>query len=150
MNAFQKYLEQLPAERVEAVQLLRKTFLNNLPKGFAEIISEKSIDYVVPHSIYPDGYHCNPKQALPFISIVSQKNVLTIHHLGFYASQELSDWFSNEYSKHITSKLDMGKGCVKFKKMEHIPYELIGELSRKITVEDWIKNYERILKKNKD
>ena len=150
MYDFQKYLDQLPAEREEAVQLLRKTFSNNLPKGFAELISEKSLDYVVPHSIYPDGYHCNPKQALPFISIVSQKNLLTIHHLGFYASQELSNWFRNEYSKHNQSKLDMGKGCVKFKKMEHIPYDLIGELSRKITVEDWIKNYEGAFKKTKD
>ena len=144
---FQNYLDILPADRVEAIKKLRAIFLENLPKGFEEIITEKSIDYVVPHSLYPSGYHCNPKQPLAFISIVSQKNVLTMHHLGFYASQKLSDWFKNEYPNHIQSKLDMGKGCVKFKKMEQIPFNLIGELLRKITVEDWIKTYESAFKK---
>jgi hypothetical protein len=140
--SFQNYLEHIPADRKEAVKKLRNILIANLPQGFEEVISEKSIDYVVPHTVYPKGYHCNPKQPLPFISIVSQKNTLTIHHLGFYASQDLTDWFLKEFAKQNSSKLEMGKGCLKFKKMEQIPFELMGELAKKITTTHWIDTYE--------
>lgn len=146
MANLQAYWNQLPPDRVAAVKKLRKTILTNLPKGFEEIIGTHGIDFVVPHSVYPSGYHCNPKQPLPFISIRSQKNSITLHHLGFYAMKELSNWFLAEYSKNNQPKLDMGKGCIKFKKPEHIPYPLIEELLKKITVKDWIRIYETVIK----
>ena len=103
------------------------------------------LGYVVPHSIYPKGYHCNPKQELPFINIASQKNFISLHHLGLYANNSLLEWFVSEYPKHSTYKLDMGKGCVRFKKMEAIPFELIEQLVSKITVTEWILFYENNL-----
>lgn len=136
------FTDQLPAERAEATKQLQAIFSKNLPKGFEEKASAKALEYVVPHSLYPEGYHCNPKQALPFISIMNQKNALTLHHLGFYGSQELTDWFAAEYAKVMPTKLDMGKGCVRFKKMDQIPYDLIKTLAKKISPEDWIAIYE--------
>jgi hypothetical protein len=105
------------------------------------------IGYVVQHSIYPSGYHCDTKQPLPFISIASQKNFVAIYHMGIYANTILMDWFVSEYPKHCTAKLDMGKSCIRFKKLNEIPYELIGELAGKITEEEWIKIYETQLKR---
>lgn len=100
------------------------------------------IAYVVPHSIYPKGYHCNTKLPLPFMSFASQKNSVNFYHMGIYAKPELLNWFTSEYTKHCTSKLDMGKSCMRFKKIEQIPFELIGQLVQKMSVEDWIKCYE--------
>lgn len=143
------YLEEIPEERKVAFLKLRNSILDNLPKGFEEEISYGMLGYVVPHSIYPNGYHCNPKLPLPFINIGSQKNFITMHHLGIYANPELLDWFTNEYPKHSTQKLDMGKGCIRFKKMEHIPFDLIAELAGKLTVEEWIECYETQIKSRK-
>ena len=102
--------------------------------------------YVVPHTLYPAGYHCDPKQPLPFMGMASQKNFVSFYHMGLYADKELSDWFIGEYPKHSTSKLDMGKSCIRFKKMNDIPYELIEKLVKKMTVNDWITLYEANLK----
>lgn len=146
-QSFQQLLQQVPEDRHDAMNTLRKLFSTQLPKGFEELIKATSLDFVVPHSLYPNGYHCNPKQPLPFISIVSQKNVLTIHHLGFYASPELTEWFVTEYSKKYTPKLDMGKGCLKFKKMEEIPYDLLKSLCKKLTVKEWVDLYEKAFRK---
>jgi hypothetical protein len=143
------YLEEIPEERKVAFLKLRNSILDNLPKGFEEEISYGMLGYVVPHSIYPNGYHCNPKLPLPFINIGSQKNFIAMHHLGIYANPELLDWFTNEYPKHSTQKLDMGKGCIRFKKMEHIPFDLIAELAGKLTVEEWIECYETQIKNRK-
>lgn len=107
------------------------------------------IGYVVPHSIYPEGYHCDPKQPLAFMNIASQKNFIVIHHMGIFGSKELLDWFTTEYKKISTFKLDMGKGCIRFKKIDQIPYELIGELASKITPEKWISIYENAFRKRK-
>ena len=136
------YLKELPADRKEAVGKLRDTILKNLPKGFAEGISYGMLGYFVPHEIYPAGYHCDPKLPLPFVNIASQKNFIALHHLGIYASPELLEWFETEYKKHSSTKLDMGKGCIRFKKPEMIPYKLIGELIKKVSVKEWIKLYE--------
>ena len=100
------------------------------------------IGYIVPHSTYPNGYHCNPKLPLPFINLASQKNFIALYHMGIYANPQLLDWFVAEYPKHSTQKLDMGKSCIRFKKMDQIPFDLIAELMQKITVNEWIKCYE--------
>lgn len=143
----EEYLKSLAPERKEAFILLRKTILEHLPSGFSEEMSYGMIGYVVPHSIYPDGYHCNPKLPLPFISIASQKNFIALYHMGLYADQELLNWFISEYGKHSNLKLDMGKSCIRFKKIEQIPFQLIAELVSRITVKDWIKIYEKAIKK---
>jgi uncharacterized protein YdhG (YjbR/CyaY superfamily) len=142
-----EYLNELPEERKEAFLKLRNSILNHLPKGFEEQMSYGMLGYVVPHSIYPTGYHCNPKLPLPFINIGSQKNFFALHHLGIYANPQLLDWFTTEYPKHSSQKLDMGKGCIRFKKMDQIPFDLIMELAGKMTVEDWIESYETQIKK---
>ena len=132
-----EYIDSLPEERKAAITKLRKTIKANLPKGFEEVMSYGMIGFVVPHSIYPKGYHCNPKLPLPFINIGSQKNYIVLHHMGVYAIANLLDWFVAEYEK-LPAKIDMGKGCIRFKKPEEIPFELIGELVKKVTVEQWI------------
>ncbi|MEO6547459.1 MAG: DUF1801 domain-containing protein [Ferruginibacter sp.] len=141
-----EYVKSLPFERQEAVTKLRKEVLKNLPKGFKEEMNYGMIGYVLPHSLYPKGYHCNPQLPLPFISIASQKNFIAIYHMGMYADKNLYDWFIQEYVKNTTSKPDMGKSCMRFKKMETIPYALIGELGGKMSVKDWIALYEETFK----
>lgn len=138
----EQYIQELPEDRVEAIQKLRKVVLDNLPKGFNEEMSYGMIGYVVPHSIYPAGYHCTPKLPLPFMSFASQKNSINFYHMGIYANPELLNWFTTEYPKHCKAKLDMGKSCIRFKKMDQIPFDLIGELVQKVSVEDWISCYE--------
>ncbi len=137
------YIAQLPSERQEVISKLRKTILDHLPTGFEEQISYGMLGYVVPHSLYPDGYHCNPKLPLPFINLASQKNFVALYHSGIYANPELYDWFVAEYPKHCKRKLDMGKSCIRFKSMTDIPYELISQLSTKMSVDDWIALYEK-------
>jgi hypothetical protein len=137
-----KYMAELPADRVDAMSKLREVIRKNLPKGFEETMQYGMLTYVVPHSIYPAGYHCKPADALPFISLASQKNNISFYHMGMYAKPDLLTWFQQEYPKHAKGKLDMGKSCVRFKKMDDIPYKLIGELVKKIPVKDWIDCYE--------
>ncbi len=141
------YISQVPEERKKALQTLRKVINDNLPDGFEEGIQYGMIGYYVPHSIYPNGYHCNPQEPLPFMSFASQKNSVNLYHSGIYAKRELYDWFVNEYSKHCKEKLDMGKSCIRFKKMDHIPFKLIGELTTKLTCDEWISIYESAIKK---
>ncbi len=144
-NTPEQYTAQLPDDRKHAISKLRQTILSNIPKGFKETMSYGMIGYVVPHSIYPAGYHCDPKQPLPFINIASQKNFIALYHMGIYANKELFEWFVTEYPKHSKSKLDMGKSCIRFKKVEQIPYELIAELTRKISVDEWISIYQTLI-----
>lgn len=136
------YVTELPADRKGPITELRNTIFKNLPKGFAEEMSYGMLGYVVPHSIYPAGYHCDPKLPLPFMALASQKNFIAFYHMGIYALPELMEWFTTEYPKHTTAKLDMGKSCIRFKKPEHIPYKLIGQLVKKMSVKDWIACYE--------
>ncbi len=144
-----EYVENLPEDRKKAVTELRKVMLKNLPKGFKEVIGYGMLGYVVPHSTYPNGYHCDPTVPLPFINIASQKNFIALYHMGLYMNPALLKWFTTEYPKHSKAKLDMGKSCIRFKKPEEIPFKLIGELCSKITVEKWISMYEGVLKKKK-
>lgn len=141
------YMDELPAERKPAFAKLRKEIKKNLPKGFTEKIGYGMIGYSVPHSMYPHGYHCDPKQPLPFMSIASQKNFIAVYHMGVYANPELLKWFTNAYAKAGVGKLDMGKSCIRFKNIEKIPYELVGELASKMTPKQWIDVYEKALKK---
>ncbi len=142
------YLAELPEDRRTAMNQLRNTILENIPEGFEETMNYGMIGYVVPHSIYPNGYHCDPKLPLPFINIASQKNFVALYHMGVYSDKKLLDWFTKEYPKYVKTKLDMGKSCIRFKKIETIPYELIGQLCSKISVEQWITFYENATKSN--
>jgi uncharacterized protein YdhG (YjbR/CyaY superfamily) len=142
-----EYISKLPEDRKDAVSKLRSTIQKNIPEGFEECINYKMIGYVVPHSIYPAGYHCDTKLPLPFINIASQKNFVALYHSGIYADPKLLDWFVSEYPKYVKTKLDMGKSCIRFKKMETIPYGLIGELCQKMTVKDWVTLYEKNVKR---
>lgn len=146
-NSPEDYIAQLAEDRKPVLEKLRKIISENLPKGFQEGMSYNMIGYFVPHSLYPSGYHCDPKLPLPFINIASQKNFVALYHSGIYAKKELFDWFVAEYPKHTRYKLDMGKSCVRFKKMHDIPYDLIAEFCKKLTVKEWIKIYESNIKK---
>lgn len=138
-----EYVDQLPADRKKVIAKLRATIRKNLPKGFKEELNYNMLGYVVPHSLYPDGYHCNPSLPLPFMNLASQKNFVAVYHMGIYADKKLMTWFTNRYSKQVIGKLDMGKSCIRFKKMDNIPYDLVGELAAKMTPEQWIKIYEK-------
>ena len=142
-----QYINSLPEERKTAVQRIRKVILNNLPEGFEECINYGMLGYVVPHSIYPDGYHCDPKKPLPFMNLASQKNHIGFYHMGIYSDPKLLEWFTTEFPKHVPGKLDMGKSCIRFKNPEKIPFDLLGELVSKLTVQDWIQRYESVFKK---
>lgn len=147
MTSVKEYVEGLPEDRQVVIKKLQTLFKKNLPKGFEEQMSYGMIGYVVPHKIYPAGYHCDPKLPLPFISVASQKNCISLYHMGLYAIPKLYDWFILEYSKYSKSKLDMGKSCIRFKKAGDIPYDLIAELAKNMTVQDWISCYEKNYKK---
>jgi uncharacterized protein YdhG (YjbR/CyaY superfamily) len=143
----EEYIAQLPQDRKEVFVRLRSVILKNLPEGFSEGINYGMICYFVPHSRYPQGYHCNPKLPLPFMSLASQKNSINVYHSGIYTDKNLYNWWVKSYTKHATARLDMGKSCIRFKKKDAIPFELIGSLCRKISVKQWIALYERCLKK---
>lgn len=146
-NSPDDYIKLIPEERKESIQKLRAVILKNIPKGFVETMNYGMIGYVVPHSIYPNGYHCDPELPLPFMNIASQKNFIAVYHMGIYADSNLLNWFTSEYAKQYKIKLDMGKSCIRFKKPNQIPFELIGELAKKINVADWIKMYEANFKR---
>jgi len=146
-QTIEDYLEEIPEERKVVFLKLREAILNNIPKGFEEQLSYGMLGYVVPHSIYPNGYHCTPKLPLPFVAIASQKNFIALYHMGIYANSDLLQWFVEEYPKHCKNKLDMGKSCIRFKNFNQIPFDLIAELMQKMTVEQWINCYESQLKK---
>jgi hypothetical protein len=143
-----EYVAELPADRQQAITELKKIIKKNLPKGFEECINYGMIGYVVPHSIYPAGYHCKPTDPLPFMGLASQKNSINLYHMGIYADAKLLKWFTDAHAKASSKKLDMGKSCVRYKKPEDIPYELIGQLATKMSVQDWIKLYEANFKKS--
>ena len=144
----EQYINELPEDRKEPFQKIRQQILNNLPKQMEETISYGMLGYVVPHAVYPNGYHCNPKLPLPFMNLASQKNFIAVYSMVLYSKKELMDWFILEYKKRCKYKLDMGKSCIRFKKMDDIPFDLIGELTAKVSTKSWIKIYETtIIKK---
>ena len=141
-----EYIAATPEERREALETLRQVILRNLPKGFKETMSYGMVGYVIPHSIYPNVYHCSPELPLPFLSFASQKNFIAIYHMGMYAQPELLKWFTDEWSRMDLGKLDMGKSCVRFKKPGAIPLDLMGELVAKMSSQQWIDVYEKSFK----
>lgn len=146
-NSVDEYFENIPEERKAVMNKLRQLVLENIPQGFEETLNYKMPGYVIPHSIYPSGYHCNTALPLPFINIASQKNFIGLYHMGIYSDPKLLAWFQTEYKKQCKYKLDMGKSCIRFKRMDDIPFDLLAELCRKITVEEWISTYENAIKK---
>jgi hypothetical protein len=142
----EEYIRSLPDERKEAMAELRSVIKKNLPKGFSENMVGGMLNYVVPHSRYPAGYHCNPEHPLPFLAIASQKNFVAVYHMGIYSDSKLLKWFTTEFPKHSKSRLDMGKSCIRFKKPAEIPFKLIGELAAKMSPDQWIERYEEVLK----
>ncbi|MFV0163233.1 DUF1801 domain-containing protein [Empedobacter falsenii] len=150
VSTLDEYFESIPPERKEAVKKIYETLKMNLTNGFEEQISYGHIGFVVPHSMYPNGYHCDPTSPLPFIGLASQKNFIALYHMGIYSDEKLLNWFIEEYPKHAKRKLDMGKSCIRFKKTDDIPYDLIGKLASKITPDQWIATYEKnLLTRNK-
>ncbi|HJD86484.1 MAG TPA: DUF1801 domain-containing protein [Empedobacter falsenii] len=150
VSTLDEYFEIIPPERKETVKKIYETLKMNLPNGFEEQISYGHIGFVVPHSMYPNGYHCDPTSPLPFIGLASQKNFIALYHMGIYSDEKLLNWFIEEYPKHAKRKLDMGKSCIRFKKTDDIPYDLIGKLASKITPDQWIATYEKnLLTRNK-
>lgn len=142
-----QYLEELPEDRKDPMSKLRQQILENLPEGLEETMSYGMLGYVIPHSVYPDGYHCNPKLPLPFMNLASQKNFIAVYSMVLYSKKELMEWFTSEYAKRCKYKLDMGKSCMRFKRMDDIPFDLIGELTAKVSAEEWISIYETAIKK---
>ena len=141
------YIAEMPEERQKAVNKLRSVIKKNLPKGFKETMGYGAMGWVVPHSKYPAGYHCNPKDPLPFMGLASQKNSINLYHMGIYADPALLKWFQTAHAKASPKRLDMGKSCIRYKKPEDIPFELIGELASKMTTDDWIALYEKNMKR---
>lgn len=141
-NTIDEYFAQVPEERQEAFNKLWEVIAKNIPEGFEQALGYGFPSYVVPLSVYPQGYHCKAEEPLPFLSIANQKNFVALYHMGIYADMELMEWFTAEYPKHVKTKLDMGKSCIRFKKPDQIPFELIGELVSKMTPEQWIAIYE--------
>lgn len=147
--SIEDYISQLPEDRIEPINKLRKQIIDNLPEGVEERLSYGMIGYIIPHSIYPDGYHCTPELPLPFMNLASQKNFIAVYSMVIYAKKDLLDWFVSEYAKRCKYKLDMGKSCIRFKRLNDIPYDLIGELTAKVSVKEWIDLYESLYKSKK-
>ena len=147
MTSADELIASLPEDRQGPIEKLRNTIKKNLPKGFEETVSSGMINWVVPHKTYPDGYHCDPKQPLPFLSLASQKNNISLYHMGLYSDEAMVKWFQEEWAKASKRKLDMGKSCIRFKKPDEIPFDLIGQLASKMSPADWIARYESVLKR---
>ncbi|GJM24448.1 MAG: hypothetical protein DHS20C16_08630 [Phycisphaerae bacterium] len=140
-----EYLDALPEDRRKALQAVRKVIKANLDKGYKEGMQYGMIGYFVPHTIYPDGYHCDPSEPLPFASIASQKNHMAIYMMCVYSDAKLQEWFKKAWAK-TGKKLDMGKSCVRFKKLEDLPLEIIGETIRRVPVKKYVDHYVSVLK----
>lgn len=140
------WIATLPEDRREAVTQLRDTFNAHLPTGYEERVGGGMLHWVVPHSTYPAGYHCHPEDPLPFISLANRKNYVALYHMGLYTHPEVLQWFRAAYPNHARTKLDMGKSCVRFKKMNDLPLELMAELAGKFTPAQWIALYEEKVK----
>jgi Domain of unknown function (DU1801) len=140
-----EYIAGLPDDRREIVAAMRKVINDNLPAGFKET-SSYGIGWVVPHSLYPPGYHCDPKQPLGFMGLASQKNYISLYSMCLYGANKHLEWFQNEWPKYSNKKLNMGKSCIRFSKPEDVPLELIGKLAARVTPRQWIEIYEKALK----
>lgn len=143
-----EYILAVDEERREAVRKLIGVIRKNIPDGFEEAMGYGMPGWVVPHSVFPDGYHCNPAQPLPFGGLAAQKNFIAVYHMGIYSDPALLEWFVSEHEKRVPGKLDMGKSCIRYKKPELIPFDLIGELFSKLSTQEWITIYRENLQKS--
>ncbi len=149
-STVEEYIEKVnDTSKQVAIIKLRDVIQKNIPEGFEEGMNYNMIGYYIPHRLYPSGYHCDTKQPLPFMNIAAQKNFVAIYHMGVYADDALLQWFTSEHAKRVKGKLDMGKSCIRYKKPEDIPFDLIGELAAKINPQDWIETYETQFKPKK-
>jgi uncharacterized protein YdhG (YjbR/CyaY superfamily) len=146
-QSISEYINSLSSDQKKAVTKLRSIIKKNLPKGFAEVFTYGMIGYAVPHSLYPEGYHCDPKLPLPFVNLSAQKNFIALYHMGIYSMKDLYSWFRDAYKKITGKKPDMGKSCIRFKNIDQIPHDLIAELMVKVTPAQWITFYEKTIKK---
>ncbi len=140
-----EYLASLPADRREALSAVRSVILKNLDKNYAEGMSYGMIGYHVPHSVYPAGYHCDPKQPLPFAGLASQKNHMALYLMCVYGVPEQEKWFRKAWEKS-GKRLDMGKGCVRFKRLDDVPLDVIGETIARVPAKDFIRHYEAAIR----
>jgi hypothetical protein len=147
MDSIQAYIDTIPEEKEVNFLALLNAIRNSVPNGFEETINYNMIGFVVPHSKYPPGYHCDPKLPLPFINIAAQKSHLALYHMGIYAFPEIHDWFVSEYQKGMGKKPNMGKSCIRFTYKQKLPLKLIEELCSKITPDEWIEKYESAIKR---
>lgn len=146
-NTIDSYLDSIDETQKTYFNRLRTAITSKLDSAFEECMNCGMLGYVLPKTIYPEGYHCDPKLPLPFAGLAAQKNSINLYHMGIYADDNLLKWFQEEYTKQCKYKLDMGKSCIRFKKYDDIPYALIEELFAKMSANDWIKLYETKLKK---
>ncbi len=137
----EQYLAELPPERRAAVSAIREVVLRNLPEGYAEGMAYGMIGYVVPHEVYPAGYHVNPKQPVPFASLASQKNHIALYLMCAYGDADYERWLREAWAK-AGKKLDMGKSCIRFKRLEDVPLEVVGEAIRRVPVKKFLEFYE--------
>ena len=139
----EQYLKELPAERRQAINEVRAVILKNLDKNYEEGMQYGMIGYFVPHKLYPAGYHCDPKQPLPFACLASQKNYMSLYMMSEYRPGD--DWFKKAWEK-TGKKLDMGKSCIRFKRVEDLALNVIGEAIRRMPAKKWIEVYESFIK----
>ncbi len=142
-----QYIHELPSDRKHVMQTLRTTIASSIPTWFVETMQYGMIARVVPHTIYPAWYHCKPTDPLPFLALASQKNFIALYHMGIYADEAILQRFQQEFPRYSKKKLDMGKSCIRFKDINHIPYDLIAKLVQKMTVKERITLYEKQYKK---
>ena len=142
----QEYIASLPDDRKKPVEDIRQAINKNIPKGFKEVMCYGMLGWVVPHEIFPPGYHCDPTKPLMLINLASQKNHIALYHMGLYTGSLLG-WFREEWQKATPKKLDMGKACIRFKKPDDIPIALIGALASKLTPQAWVEMYLRALRR---
>lgn len=147
MGTVQEYIDQIPQEKRTNLDIVYKAVQSTIPKGFEETLNYNMIGFVVPHSIYPKGYHCDPKLPLPFINVAAQKSHVALYHLGVYAFPEVLKWFTDEYEKATGKNPRMGKSCIRFTYKEEIPTKVIQSLCKKISAQQWIDKYEVSIKK---
>lgn len=146
-KTYSEYLSQVEPEIRQTYDKIYKTIKDNIPGGFVEMIQYGMPSFVVPYSIYPDGYQCKPKTELPFIALAANKKFISLHNFAITVDAELSEWLNQEYIKIFNKKPDMGKGCIRFKKLNDVPYDLIAKLSQKRNPQQWIELYETHIKR---
>ena len=147
-TSVEDYLKELPEDRREALGAVRKTILKSLPKGYEEGMQYGMIGYYIPHRLYPAGYHCNPEEPVPFANLASQKNHMAIYLMCIYSDPDHMAWFVDAW-KATGKKLDMGKACIRFKKLEDLPLNIIGQAIKKVPVKKFLTFYESAIPKKK-